>query len=154
MLLMRKTTVDSVTEQHDFFQKIDKSSYYKPYSISTTLSTRPNILTVPLLHSTTTKTYETQQPTRTEHLTKNATSLNENSYYALNSIATSLLTPRYALTISSSLITSTKTCGTHERIRTEHLPERNSLPSTKTQQLRTAFNRYALIPPTIRSCLH
>ena len=95
---MRMTTVISLTEQMIFFQKIiNEISYYEVYSIATSSLTPPYTLKTPQLHATSTKTCETPQPTRTEHLPE--TTIDTNSYYTPNSTATSSFTPRYALVI-------------------------------------------------------
>jgi len=68
MLLMRVTTVASVTEQNDFCEKINESSYYELYSIATTSLTPPHAPTITVLQYISIISNETQQPTRTEHL--------------------------------------------------------------------------------------
>ena len=108
---MRVTTVASVTEQNNVFRKKIENSYYKLYSIATPSSTPPYTIKIPLLHPASTITYETQQPTRTEHLPKNET-FDKNSHYKPYSIATSSFTPRYALVIPFPHFIATKSIET------------------------------------------
>ena len=123
MLLMRVTTVDGVTTQNGFSEKnIDESSYYEVYSIATSSFTIPRTITIPLIHSISTASNKTQNPTLTDHLPETTTSLDASSYYTPHSSTTSSFTPRYALAISPPHSKSTTGNEMQQPMRTHLLP--------------------------------
>ena len=71
------------------------------------------------------------------------------SYYELYSIATPSFTSPHNLTVLLRHDIATTSKETQKMTRTEHLPERR--PPQRKQLLRTTFDRYVLISPTIRS---
>ena len=109
-------------------KKIDESSYYELYSIASSSFTPPYTLTIPMIHLISTKTCETHQPIRTEHLPKRRLSfLNTSSYYAPHSTDTSSFNPGYALLIPSSHFRATTSN------KSQQLTHLGDLPSTSFQ---------------------
>ena len=121
-LLMRVTTVASVTEQNNVFRKIAKAA--------TTNCIRSLQPLLPHHMPSRSLRYTSYQQQLAKHSSRRVKStspnrdlLNKSRCYEVNSIATTSFAPSYTLAISLLYIIPTTTCETQQPTRTKHLPK-------------------------------